>query len=166
MPKCLSTETLEEYATVAPHMFPAGAGMRDEVASMAKELLRARGELAKYKAAKAPKVSKHLGNFGETLRGFSILRFQDRYRQECSLQASSLIDNYPDADERPGSSAVWLSVDKGLPGDQRDKNGALIPWDGKMTPSHARMHLNREQVATLVEFLGVWLKTGVIKPKE
>jgi len=66
-----------------------------------------------------------------TLRGFEIIEFTDRYDSECSLQQSSLAEFEP-----PGSSAVWLGVDDD------------------------RMHLDVEQVKTLIARLQAWLDTG------
>jgi hypothetical protein len=41
----------------------------------------------------------------KTNRGFQIIKFQDRYGEECSLQQSSLADYEP-----PGTSALWFGV--------------------------------------------------------
>lgn len=66
-----------------------------------------------------------------TERGFQIIRFTDRYGEDCSLQQSSLADY-----EQPGSSAIWLG------------------------PVGERMHLDREQVAWLRDVLTRWLDSG------
>jgi hypothetical protein len=48
-----------------------------------------------------------LGPVEETNRHFQIICFRDRYDTPCSLKQSSLGDCDP-----PGSSAVWLDVQK------------------------------------------------------
>ncbi len=79
-----------------------------------------------------------------TDRGFERVDFIDSYGQECSLQASSAIGEYPDSWDRPGTSFVWLgATDKGPHLDEL-----------------SRMHLNREQVAELVVHLQAWLGVG------
>lgn len=50
-------------------------------------------------------------------------------------QESSIIGDYPDACDRPGSSALWIGL------------------------SH---HLNREEVRDLVAHLNHWLTTGTL----
>ncbi len=71
----------------------------------------------------------------KTDRGFERIDFGDWNDKPCSLQQSSaILDHYPDAFDRPGSSAVWLGRDDG------------------------RAHLSREQVAELVRHLTAWLE--------
>ncbi len=70
-----------------------------------------------------------------TGRGIEIIKFTDRYGEACSLQQSSLAEFEP-----PGSSAVWLGM-----GD-------------------TRMHLDVEQVRSLVGRLTNWLDTGSFDP--
>jgi hypothetical protein len=71
-----------------------------------------------------------------TKRRFLLAEFRDANGEECSLQQSSAIGDYPDAAGRPGTSFVWLG---------RDAD---------------RMHLSREQVRELVCRLGRWLEAG------
>jgi hypothetical protein len=66
-----------------------------------------------------------------TGRNFEIIRFRDRYDVECSLQQSSLAEFEP-----PGSSAVWLGVEDN------------------------RMHLDLEQVKSLMKVLSRWVESG------
>ena len=81
-----------------------------------------------------------LGAVEHTSRGFERIDFKDCCGEECSLQASSLAEY-----EKPGTSAVWLGCNEA-------KNH---PLTGE--PLSPRMHLNREQVAALIEHLGNWL---------
>ncbi len=76
-------------------------------------------------------MSKKLGTVQATDRGFAFIEFRDRSGRACSLQQSSLADREP-----PGTSAVWLGVEK------------------------ERMHLDVEQAKALVAELKAWLKTG------
>lgn len=80
-----------------------------------------------------------LGTEAKTDRGFPVVIFEDSHGKPCSLQQSSVIGNYEDAYMKPGTSAVWLGVDE-----------------------EKRMHMNREQVAGLIERLSMWLETGSI----
>ena len=84
----------------------------------------------------------------QTERSFERFEFMDGYRNRCSLQQSSVIGDYGDAFDRPGTSAVWLGVD--------------IPFDGSRG-APARMHLSREHVAALLPLLQRWLETGSFK---
>lgn len=78
-------------------------------------------------------------NVGKTSRGFGLIDFYDANGNECSLQQSSPIRGDNDsAYNNPGSSALWLGLDK----------------------DNARMHLTREHAKWLVETLGKWLDTG------
>lgn len=92
-------------------------------------------------------------------RGFSYIEFEDVYENECVLQQSSAIGNYEDSLSRPGSSMIWLGVNK--PKCRiMDKNG----WEDYKIPDevsiHSCMHLNREDVKALINHLNNWLKTG------
>jgi hypothetical protein len=86
-----------------------------------------------------------LGNMTETERQFQIVLFRDRYKTPCSLQQSSLADF-----EQPGSSAVWLGVDR--------QDG---PRDGMFdAANHTRVHLDVKQVRALIAVLEMWVQTG------
>ena len=86
-----------------------------------------------------------LGPVEETSRHFRIIKFEDRYHTPCSLQQSSLADYEP-----PGSSAVWLGVDR-----------QAEPHDGMFDASNiTRMHLDLEQVKALIAVLEMWVQTG------
>ena len=83
-------------------------------------------------------------------RGFEIAEFSDGYGDEgeestdrCSIQQSSVIGDYPEAFNKPGSSYLWLGPD----------------WSRQAT----RMHLRREQVKELVQRMQAWLDTGSIR---
>ena len=90
-------------------------------------------------------MTKHW-DVGHTERGFELITFADKYGDQCELQQSSLAEY-----EEPGTSAVWL----GLAGD----NPRIHPTFG--TSLGMRMHLDREQVETLVAHLRRWLKMGI-----
>ena len=66
-----------------------------------------------------------------TERGFEIINFIDQYKEQCSLQQSSLAIY-----EQPGASAVWLG------------------------PNEQRMHLTLEMVQDLIPHLQNWVETG------
>ena len=86
-----------------------------------------------------------LGNVEETERQFQIILFKDRYDTPCSLQQSSLADYEP-----PGSSAVWLGVDR-----------QEIQDDGVFDQSNGtRMHLDLKQVKALIAVLEMWVHSG------
>lgn len=86
-----------------------------------------------------------MSNFEETKtqRGFQLIKFKDRYEALCSLQQSSVADFEP-----PGSSAIWLGLDRLVP--EQD------PRDGHIT----RMHLSLEDVKILNAYLTKWIETG------
>ena len=114
-----------------------------------------------------------LGEYKKTGRGFALIEFTDAYGYRCSLQQSSAIGDDDDAMDNPGSSFVWLGVDDGKPQVMKSQAKALgltLPpgevsgWMPYPIPEEVqistRMHLNREQVAGLVERLQRWLETG------
>ena len=78
-----------------------------------------------------------------TPRGFEILLHAtypppgQGTNEERLAQQSSVIRDYPDARDRPGSSALWV-------GD--------------------RHHLSRTEVQELVNYLKRWLETGHLEP--
>lgn len=79
-----------------------------------------------------------LGHVERTARGFPLVKFSDSRGVWCSVQMSSIVLNYEDALERPGTSALWIGADSAA----------------------EKMHLDREQVAGLIERLMQWLETG------
>ena len=86
-----------------------------------------------------------LGKVEKTLREFEIIQFKDRYGTPCSLQQSSLADYNP-----PGSSAIWLGVDR-----QQGQH------DGVFDPSNqTRMHLDLQAAKNLVAVLEQWIQFG------
>lgn len=95
-----------------------------------------------------------------------MIRFKDRYGCPCSLQISSLADY-----EQPGISAVWLGTDDAAPkvlhGDARRlgvETDATCGWVPYPIPEEVslttRMHLDRKQVAALINHLQKWLDEG------
>lgn len=91
------------------------------------------------------RVRTPLGPMLLTERQFELILFEDRYRTPCSLQQSSLADFNP-----PGSSAVWLGVDR--------QDGT---HDGVFDEANqTRMHLDLKQVKALIAVLEMWVQTG------
>lgn len=70
-----------------------------------------------------------------TQRGFALGEFTDSYRQKCSLQKSSNIEDH-----------IWLGVD--------------VDLEGKRV--NQRMHLTQEMVASLLPLLQRFVETGEI----
>ena len=86
-----------------------------------------------------------LGKMAKTNRGFEIITFPDRYETPCSLQQSSLADF-----QEPGTSAVWLGVDR--------QDGV---HDGVFDAANqTRMHLDLKQVKALIAVLEMWVASG------
>lgn len=78
---------------------------------------------------------KRLGKVQRTSRGFELIEFKDLYGYDCSLQASSLADK----------SALWLGCE----------HESIHSVTGEQIG--ARMHLDRKQVAALINHLANWL---------
>lgn len=76
----------------------------------------------------------------KTNRGFSLIEFEDRYKQKCSLQKSSLATE----------DAIWLGVDVGIP----------VELGGKGEKIDGRMHLTCKQVKALLPHLQAFAETG------
>lgn len=103
--------------------------------------------------------------------GFGYIEFVDRYGNKCSLQQSSVIGDYEDSLDRPGSSMVWLGIDDPRPRilaskarehgiDTTETVGWInFPLSDDILLS-TRMHLDREQVKELISNLQKWLDTG------
>lgn len=83
-------------------------------------------------------IEKHL-KYAETERGFRAYRFIDRYKEECSLQESSLATE----------PAIWFGIDV-----------KKTDYDGAPMPKHtlARMHLTKEMVKELLPILEAWVR--------
>lgn len=104
-------------------------------------------------------------------RGFNIKKFTDSNGQECTLQVSSAIRNYPNAINKPGTSAVWLGIHDVQPlimasdaiqlGLNPNKTCGYVPFElPKEVYISSRMHLDRDQVQMLIDSLTNWLKDG------
>ena len=78
-----------------------------------------------------------LGLVKTTQRGFQIIEFLDIYKNDCTLQQSSLA-----LYEQPGAGAVWLGVGEN------------------------RMHLDQALVKSLIATLQTWLDTGSFNKTE
>lgn len=114
------------------------------------------------------KTSNPLGTPTKTQRNFPLVEFVDTYDQKCSLQASSVIGDYDDSLDKPGTSCVWLGVDRPtarITNEEAKKIGAPTNscehWLDYIIPDEvrvdSRMHLNREQVEGLIRHLRTWL---------
>jgi hypothetical protein len=88
----------------------------------------------------APKKTQPLGPITATPNCFPIIEFKDMYGTPCSLEMSSLAEY-----RKPGISALWLGVDP-------------VPEGQDQETTH--MHLNREQVQSLISHLEGWLDRG------
>lgn len=99
--------------------------------------------------------------FKTSTRGFGIIQFRDHYNVECSLQKSSLASE----------DAIWLGVDNPDPKILASVAGVVNPKTGEMSgyvPYHIpkdvsltnRMHLTRDQVASLLPILEAFVETG------
>ena len=93
-----------------------------------------------------------------TNRGYSILKFDDRNGEACSLQESSLADE----------AAIWLGASdlkiKRFPANGTGWHdvdlGALFP--GQDVIGNERMHLTRKQVKALLPYLKHFAKHGCL----
>jgi hypothetical protein len=87
-----------------------------------------------------------LGDVTETTRHFQIIKFKDRYDTPCSLQQSSIAEDY----KQPGSTAVWLGVDR-----QSGRHDGIFD-----AANQTRMHIDLKQAKALVAVLEQWIETG------
>lgn len=111
------------------------------------------------------------GTYAKNSRGWPRIDFEDAYDQQCSLQLSSVVYDYEDALEKPGTSAVWLGLSN-VRAQVMARDAASVGvsastdvgWVDYPIPDQVqvwtRMHLNREQVAGLRDRLTEWLETG------
>ena len=118
-----------------------------------------------------------LGVAGQGPRGFPRVLFNDSYDERCILACSSIVGDYEDSMERPGTSAVWLGLQrpsaKVMARDAAKvgvKTEETVGWVDYPIPEgvmvSAEMHLNREQVAGLVKRLQEWLDAGTFSGAE
>ena len=88
--------------------------------------------------------------WSNTERGFRLGKFLDRYKEECSIQKSSLATE----------NAIWLGIS-----DPKPKVMVLgAGWKEVPLPDDAfiagRMHLTQDQVRTLLPVLQHFAETG------
>ena len=99
-----------------------------------------------------------LGKLERTGRGFQIIEFKDHNQEGCSLQQSSLA-----LYEQPGTSAVWLGIDNANPKTFKPGTG----WETVAFPEDTlfstRMHLDLNQVKSLIKHLQDWVEHGQFK---
>ena len=85
-----------------------------------------------------------------TNRGFTLIEFEDTYKDKCSIQKSSC-----------GSEPrIWLGIDDANPKICIQGQGFVpykLPEEVHLT---TRMHLNQEQVKQLLPILEHFAKTG------
>lgn len=101
----------------------------------------------------------------KTERGFELIRFEDKYKLVCSLQQSSAASE----------ECIWLGIDDAKPQILATDALRLGLYDGPVPNGwipykipdevmlHTRMHLNRDQVQTLIRRLTHWVKTGQLQ---
>lgn len=119
--------------------------------------------------------TKPLGETRTTPRGFKYLDFEDHYGNLCSLQESSACLSesslWLSENLEPGRSAIWLGVDKPTvkvmaknAAKAGIKTNETTGWIDVPLPKevsiYSRMHLNREQVKSLIVHLQNWLNKG------
>lgn len=92
-----------------------------------------------------------------TNRGFQIVAFIDANGEACSMQQSSAIGEEDDAIDNPGSSMLWLGINRVQPQSWPPWKDVPLPAD---CTSSGRMHLTRNQVKELVAHLRRWVRTG------
>lgn len=111
------------------------------------------------------------GTYHEDALGWPSVEFKDLYQERCYVQMSSIVGGYPDALQRPGTSALWLGMrevtaqvmakDAAKVGVVTDQTVGWVPFpippEVMVTTS---MHLSREQVEGLRDRLTEWLQTG------
>jgi len=90
-----------------------------------------------------------------TSRGFNLIKFNDLYDIECSIQKSSLATD----------DAIWFGVNDADPHIMASKTlqggTGWVRYDVPDDVSfNTRMHLNREQVKELLPILKKFVKTG------
>lgn len=101
---------------------------------------------------------------GKTHRGFAVQEFKDLYGADCSIQKSSLATD----------DAIWLGVDDAKPqimasqaagfGVKTEETTGWVPYPiPEEVLLTTRMHLNREQVATLLPILQKFVETGELE---
>ena len=94
-----------------------------------------------------------------TGRGFSLVEFEDRNGEECSLQKSSIATE----------DCLWLGCDNPrVTAMKRDHLGAGTGFCDVEIPEYAhimpsRMHLTQEQVRELLPYLIKFAETGELE---
>ena len=92
----------------------------------------------------------------KTERGFEVISFEDGNGEKCSLQQSSAFRD-DDGAGKPGSSLIWLGIDRVQPRQGPPWRDVPIPKD---CMSSGRMHLTRDQAIDLIAYLHHWVQTG------
>ena len=94
---------------------------------------------------------------GKTLRGFSLVEFDDYYDKRCSIQKSSLAT----------SDAIWIGLNDAEPKIMASKTSeGGVGWVPFYVPEdvqiNTRMHLTRAQAWQVVRVLCKFVITGNI----
>jgi hypothetical protein len=93
---------------------------------------------------------------GKTARGFSIIKFNDHYGKECSIQESSLSTK----------SCIWFGIDNAEPQVLVQNKG----WVDYKFPENVefttRMHLTVKQVEKLIPILQRFVDSETLSLKD
>lgn len=106
-----------------------------------------------------------IGKAGKTHRGFPLVEFSDAYGHGCSLICSSMVGDCEDSLERPGSSYLWIGIDRYQANPQiltEDRGWVKYPIPKEVSLC-TQMHVNRDQVRGLIARLQQWLDTGTFE---
>jgi len=98
-----------------------------------------------------------------TNRGFSLIKFKDRYNNDCSIQESSLATE----------DCIWIGIDDPNPqimASQAKEFGVetneTTGWVDYPIPEevslNTRMHITRDQAKEIIEVLQIFVETGEI----
>lgn len=104
--------------------------------------------------------------YDKTVRGFGVVSFKDYYGSECSVQESSIVE----------PECVWVGVNDVQPkimkrdahkfGIQLPEGEEVSGWMSFPIPDEvllsSRMHLNKDQVESLIKILQNWLETSTV----
>ena len=115
--------------------------------------------------------AEQLGEVTTNSRGFLKVEFTDADGVKASLRCRSVIGDYEDSCEHPGTSTLWIGIEKVEPiilakhaaahGVSTDETDGWVPYPlPDAVRFNAGVHFNREQVQGLISRLQHWLKHG------
>ncbi|WP_131421429.1 hypothetical protein [Comamonas thiooxydans] len=104
-------------------------------------------------------------------RGFPKVRFADKDGVLSNITCSSVVGDYEDSLDRPGTSALMIGIDQVEPlilakeakahGVSTQEEVGWVPYPvPKAVLMNASLHLNREQVRGQISRLEHWLEHG------